>query len=881
MKSVGFIRHAAMTLLCAFAAITTWAQSTWSVSSSTAETTTTFTITRSGNTTTEETVFYRTIGLSAFEGVHFSAANGSLTFTSGQTSKTVDVTETAIADVDAHYRYQTGETRQYRFEVLDEGGFRQAYLDRTISSGSAYQIYTTDYNQQSLSVQSGEYTIHDTGFRQQYFSVPIDDFFTNTAPKDYFVASGAQLRMTVDLTAKEVDDGYQYIQILVNQTSNCDSPNGDSSDSNKPVTGNPGTPSYSNYMAGFEHAPSAQNTYWANYTFPVTSAADQATGVSSAWDNGSNVSNRLSSQYFKSGCRASDGRLIIANDLNTLGLRFAASGNGNDDWVVKNVVAKVQAVDASAPTALQTKVSSYGHRLLNTLYVSVAFNEIVTITSGATLSTSWGTLTYLAGSGTNVLTFSGSINAGARGSNLTINNLSTYISDLSGNHTATNVLAQTITTVTREDFEGSGSSGSPYLIASRADWIALAGLVNAGNNQSGTFFRQTADISVTTHVGYFNDDNSNAFKEFSGTYDGGGHTLTVTYNSSHMECAPFRFVDGVTIKNLHIAGTITTSAKDAAGLIGRLKTGSGITNIINCRSSVTINSSVSGDGTHGGFVAITRTNRDQTSTEGAARLNFTGCIFDGQLLGTKTNSCGGFVGWTETATGLYFTDCIFAPADVTVGTSNSATFARVRNSASFHSTNSFYQHSFGTAQGTSATPTSNKPANIGAQTAVYSVSGITAFANGLYTGGHYYCSSPQYNFTLTATPATILSESRYVTTFYHKTLNYQLPDGALAYTAGKVDGKVVFYRIGTDSNVIPAGTAVIIVANASTVNLTTLDSTTVSAKGGNILLGSDTDTTVPSGTAYVLGIAGEPGVLGFYPVTGNTIPAGKAFYVVN
>ncbi|MBO4340197.1 MAG: hypothetical protein J5835_02045, partial [Bacteroidales bacterium] len=92
MKSTRFIRQVAITLLCAFATITTWAQSTWSVSSSTAETTTTFTITRSGNTTTEETVFYRTIGLSAFEGVHFSAANGSLTFTSGQTSKTVDVT---------------------------------------------------------------------------------------------------------------------------------------------------------------------------------------------------------------------------------------------------------------------------------------------------------------------------------------------------------------------------------------------------------------------------------------------------------------------------------------------------------------------------------------------------------------------------------------------------------------------------------------------------------------------------------------------------------------------------------------------------------------------------------------------------------------------
>jgi hypothetical protein len=132
--------------------------------------------------------------------------------------------------------------------------------------------------------------------------------------------------------------------------------------------------------------------------------------------------------------------------------------------------------------------------------------------------------------------------------------------------------------------------------------------------------------------------------------------------------------------------------------------------------------------------------------------------------------------------------------------------------------------------------------------------------------------------------ATILGESKYVTTFYHGTLDYELPAGALAYTAGKVDGKVVFYRIGSNSDVIPADTAVIIVADSAglsdgKVTLTKLASTTVEAKASNLLQGSDTDITVQSGTAYVLGIAGEPGVLGFYPITGNTIPAGKAYYV--
>ena len=136
------------------------------------------------------------------------------------------------------------------------------------------------------------------------------------------------------------------------------------------------------------------------------------------------------------------------------------------------------------------------------------------------------------------------------------------------------------------------------------------------------------------------------------------------------------------------------------------------------------------------------------------------------------------------------------------------------------------------------------------------------------------------SLAIPVTSATIMDETKYVTTFYHGTLDYQLPAGALAYTAGKDGDKVVFYRIGTDSNVIPHNTAVIIVADsAGPLSLTKLDSTDVTARDGNILLGSDTDIAKPSGTVCVLGVVDS--VLGFYPFTGNTIPAGKAYYVEN
>ena len=138
--------------------------------------------------------------------------------------------------------------------------------------------------------------------------------------------------------------------------------------------------------------------------------------------------------------------------------------------------------------------------------------------------------------------------------------------------------------------------------------------------------------------------------------------------------------------------------------------------------------------------------------------------------------------------------------------------------------------------------------------------------------------------------ATILGETKYVTTFYQKNYAYRLPAGALAYTASLDGDKVVFHRIGGKSDMIPANTAVVIIADASAVSggrisLTELDSAIdVTAHDGNILQGSDVPVAAPEGqidgkTAYVLG-KDTDGKLGFFPFSGFWIPAGKAYYVV-
>ena len=221
-------------------------------------------------------------------------------------------------------------------------------------------------------------------------------------------------------------------------------------------------------------------------------------------------------------------------------------------------------------------------------------------------------------------------------------------------------------------WNGSGSSGDPYLIASPADWETFA---TSTDEYSDTFFKLTADITVTTM----------RTKTFKGTFDGGGNTLTFNYTATGNNAAPFAYITGATIKNLRVAGTINTGYKFAAGIVAISNGGS----IGNCQSSVTIDSSTSGDGTHGGLVADSYT----------GTLDISNCLFDGKLLGTTTTSCGGFVGWHNSNSTLYISNSLFAPTEVTL----KAGTIFARNSATAL-TNCYYisDWSAATVQGTDA-----------------------------------------------------------------------------------------------------------------------------------------------------------------------------------
>ena len=226
-------------------------------------------------------------------------------------------------------------------------------------------------------------------------------------------------------------------------------------------------------------------------------------------------------------------------------------------------------------------------------------------------------------------------------------------------------------------------------IDSAAGWGEFCDLL--ANNAQGHFTGKTVklanDITVTRMAGA-------SYHDFTGTFDGNNKTLTFNYTTSAENAAPFQYVGDATIKNLHVAGTIQTSNKYAAGIIAQQY---GTVSIQNCRSSVVIKSSIGGDGTHGGFVAV---------NNNSASLTIDGCVFDGKLLSTgttattATTNCGGFVGWKNKNGTVSVTNSRYAPAalgnDETECASGSATF--VRNGSA--GDNCYYTRTLGTAQGT-------------------------------------------------------------------------------------------------------------------------------------------------------------------------------------
>ena len=245
------------------------------------------------------------------------------------------------------------------------------------------------------------------------------------------------------------------------------------------------------------------------------------------------------------------------------------------------------------------------------------------------------------------------------------------------------------------------SGTNEYTIRYADGWDAFCDRLAADGGKdffSGKTVKLADDITVSRMAGASQHD-------FCGTFDGQGYTLTVSYSGSSY-VAPFSYVDGATIQNLVVEGTISSSGTRAAGVIG--ETGSpgttGKSYITNCVSSSTI----TGGNYSGGFSI-------------GGNVEIEGCVFNG-IINSDGNS-GGFVGYSQSA--LTITNSLFAPQS---GSSAKGTF--YYNGTAGTLTNCYYTQTLGEGQGKQRRSiAAGEGVTLGHDGVAteYSVSGITAY----------------------------------------------------------------------------------------------------------------------------------------------------------
>ena len=247
---------------------------------------------------------------------------------------------------------------------------------------------------------------------------------------------------------------------------------------------------------------------------------------------------------------------------------------------------------------------------------------------------------------------------------------------------------------------GSGTSADPYTISSEAEWKEFAGMINTENSAYlSSCFKLEKDITVTINsiLHVIGNHPNSAFK---GTFDGQGHTLTIDLGIPYPHSAPFMMIsDNAKIQNLRVDGTIKTSDPFAGGIVGKSLIGN--ETISNCICSVTIESSINGDGSHGGIVGEV----GNIFMVNYYPLTIENCLFAGKLLGSgkdfTTHSCGGFVGTGTNANcgNVEIKNCVFAPTEISMSEDGSATFSRATHTSY---SNCYYITQFGDKNGTAS-----------------------------------------------------------------------------------------------------------------------------------------------------------------------------------
>ncbi len=184
---------------------------------------------------------------------------------------------------------------------------------------------------------------------------------------------------------------------------------------------------------------------------------------------------------------------------------------------------------------------------------------------------------------------------------------------------------------TQEQQEPAVETPAPQMTRSGGAALALVeGTVSTAKefvdmDASGSY-KLTADITVTEPYAY----------DFSGTFDGNGHTVTLNITASTPNVGLFsKLAGGAVVKNVITAGSISSTEKYVGGIAGFANTYSGDVTIENCKNTAAVQG---GNGVGGIFGYCSGS---------AHSVTITGCANTGTISGTRNS--GGICGTLENA----------------------------------------------------------------------------------------------------------------------------------------------------------------------------------------------------------------------------------------
>lgn len=174
---------------------------------------------------------------------------------------------------------------------------------------------------------------------------------------------------------------------------------------------------------------------------------------------------------------------------------------------------------------------------------------------------------------------------------------------------------------------GAGTATEPYLISTAEDLCAFRDAVNSSASKSTSTLCAKLVKNITlvedwTPIGKATDTYS-SYVAYGGTFDGGSYTISGLKIDSNDQCqALFGYVKGGTIKNLKVAGSVTSSNQYTAGIVAY---GNPVT-VTNCTNNVSVTATAKGYAA--GVVAYAYTNSEVMD-----------CTNNGAIIG-----CGDYVG---------------------------------------------------------------------------------------------------------------------------------------------------------------------------------------------------------------------------------------------